>query len=240
MRVLLVEPDPDYVAVISSLIKRRNWEIVTAVGAEEAAEQARQGSYSLAMVAATVLSADGTSAVSTLRPLLRAPIIALVDARADPEADSVLEEGANYDLAKPFTPRHLRAAMKAALSCAETSVGVTALPERLAGNGHVLTLVRHEVQVDGRRVVLSPREYALFRILAGSPGRSFQRAELVSLAWGAETGRPSVRQVDVYVGYLRRKLEPEPKRPRFIVTERGVGYCWRWDAGWESAEAANA
>lgn len=237
MRLLLVEPDSDYVTMVNGLLRKHGWEVETAAAPAEAVERTANGAHDLLIVDADAGAVEGIPLITRLRSLTQAPIVALVNAANAAEGVSAIEQGANYDLAKPFSPRQLQAAIVAV--CSNTAaVAGGALPERFGANGHLVTLVRHEVQVDGRRVVLSPREYALFSTLAAHPGRSFSRDELVTLSWGSESGRPSPRQVDVYVGYLRRKLEPDPKHPRFILTDRGAGYRWRWDEEWEHAEEA--
>src|SRR5262245_33871518 len=225
MNLLLVEQDSDYVDLIGALLMKRGWAIEAVSNGEVALTRAREDSFTLVMLDALMRSGNGKSLTADIRAATSAPIVVLIPSDRPNLGVSLIEDGANYDLTKPFTPRRLRAALRAVVQPAEAPPTPVALPEQIVVNGLTIGLVRHEVTVGERKVNLSPREFAVFHVLLASPGHTFTRRELADLAWGFDPTR-SPRLIDVYVGYLRRKIEPDLKHPRFILTARGAGYLW--------------
>jgi two-component system phosphate regulon response regulator PhoB len=146
------------------------------------------------------------------------PIIILT-ARGE-ELDRVvgLELGADDYVTKPFSPRELVARVRAVLR----RMRPAAPAERVSAAGIAIDLGRHRVEVDGRAIMLAPREFALLQTLVGSPGRVFSREQLLTRAWGyARADEIESRTVDVHIRRLRAKLGAAGDR---IVTIKGVGY----------------
>ena len=145
MRVLLVEPDADYVEVIRALLSRRGWETVVARSGEQAIEKAKEGNFALAIVDSVASQADGTTVIEALHKTLGLTVIGLVDQHAESEAEILIDHGASYDLCKPFTPAQLRAALKAVLQSSAAPRPAAAPPGQITGVGPSISVIRHEV-----------------------------------------------------------------------------------------------
>jgi DNA-binding response OmpR family regulator len=156
----------------------------------------------------------------------------LVLTARDSEVDKVvgLELGADDYITKPFSMPELMARVKAHLRRAEllTTEGVEAgLPTQREGmvRGDLeLIPAQHEVRLRGEPLNLKPKEYQLLLLLATNPGIVFTRDILLDRVWGIDYDGESGRTVDVHVNWLRKKIELDPARPRYIQTVRGAGY----------------
>jgi len=130
--------------------------------------------------------------------------------------------GADDYVVKPFSPRELMARVKAVLRRA-----LRPNPGRKARLSHadvILDLDKRELRVAGRPVALTPHEYAILKALMSAPGRIFTRDELISHIYPKAEAMVIDRVVDVHIGKLRQKIEPDPSVPARILTVRGVGY----------------
>jgi len=139
----------------------------------------------------------------------------------DEDTDKIvgLELGADDYVTKPFNPRELVARVRAVLRRAESPVE----KRTIVFGDLTVDLDKHEVRLAGRRVELTPTEFELLGVLAEAPGRVYSRMQLLDKVQGyAYDGYE--RTIDSHIKNLRRKLEPDPDRPRYVVTVRGVGY----------------
>jgi two-component system KDP operon response regulator KdpE len=164
---------------------------------------------------------DGLQVLRRLREWSAVPVIVL-SARGQ-EADKVaaLDAGADDYVSKPFGPGELLARVRVALRHA-ASLREDAAPTFTVGELH-LDLARRQVTVGGKEVHLTPIEYRLLTVLARHAGKVLTHRQLLPEVWGpAHT--TEAHYLRVYMAQLRRKLEPEPARPRYLLTEPGVGY----------------
>ena len=176
---------------------------------------------------------DGLDLARDFRTWSKIPII-VISARGK-EADKVqaLDLGADDYLTKPFSSGELLALVRVALRLADTAGGaqesvVTLGPLRM-------DFVNREVTVDGRLVHLSPNEYGLLAVLVRNAGKVLTQRQLLEEVWGGVPGaQPGYLRV--YVASLRRKLEPDPARPRILFTEPGVGYRLKTELGGRSGK----
>jgi DNA-binding response OmpR family regulator len=168
---------------------------------------------------------DGLDVARTLRRESSVPIIMLT--ARDDELDRVLglEIGADDYVTKPFSPRELVARIRAILRRVdrETEPG-----DRIEASGVSIDIARMRVEVEGRTVELTPTEFQLLVALARQPGRIFTRSQLLDAIHGIAF-ESYERAVDAHVKNLRRKLEPDPSRPRYVQTVYGVGYRFAED-----------
>ncbi|HAJ06328.1 MAG TPA: DNA-binding response regulator, partial [Chloroflexi bacterium] len=165
---------------------------------------------------------DGFETLSMLRENSNVPVIMLT-ARGD-EDDRVrgLELGADDYVTKPFSPRELVSRVRAVLRRIEPPEGAGGQPiqvdERL-----LIDFDRHEIFVDGELVKLRPTEYRLLYHLVQNAGWVVSHDQLLAKVWGYEY-QSETHYLRLYVNYLREKLENDPRYPKYILTERGVGY----------------
>jgi DNA-binding response OmpR family regulator len=142
------------------------------------------------------------------------------------EVDRVagLTLGADDYVAKPFSPRELMARVQAVLRRTAAAPAAGQRPTPLVHQDIALDLENRRLRVRGAAVALTPHEYALLEALMSAPGRTFTRDELLDRLYPRGEAVVIERVVDVHIGKLRQKIEPAPAQPRYILTERGIGY----------------
>jgi DNA-binding response OmpR family regulator len=146
----------------------------------------------------------------------------MVTARDDETSVVVgLEVGADDYVTKPFSPRQLVSRVRAHLRRRRLD---SRHPERkLEFPGLTIDLIRREVLADGRSVELTSREFEVLALLASHPGRVYHREQIMAHLWGGDF-YGEARAADVHVQHIRKKIEPDPKNPRYLQTVRGIGY----------------
>jgi len=221
-RVLLVEDDPDLRLTLSHRFDSEGYRMETATNGEEGLARAAGETFDIVILDVMLPGRGGFDICRELRQRgVRTPVL-MLSARAD-VVDRVvgLKLGADDYLTKPFEMAEL-------LARVEARVRVPARHDRSHpasyrfGNVHA-DFEKSEVRVGGRPIALSAKEILLLRYLIGHAGVSVSRDELLKEVWGYEA-MPLTRTVDVHVAWLRRKVEPLPRHPRFILTVHGRGY----------------
>jgi two-component system KDP operon response regulator KdpE len=217
-RVLVVDDEPQILRALRTSLRGAGYE-VQAVETAEAALTALAVDPPDAVILDLVLpDGRGTDVTRELRTWSNLPVIILSVVGEEREKVAALDAGADDYVTKPFGIDELLARLRAALRRREPS----AEPVVEVGALRV-DLDKKSVHVDGRLVQLTPHEYALLAALARSPGKLMTHSALLREVWGRAYGDES-HYLHVYVSQLRRKLEPDPARPRYILTEPGAGY----------------
>jgi DNA-binding response OmpR family regulator len=221
--ILIVEDEPDIALGLQLDLQDEGYAVEVAGDGLVASRRAREGSWDLILLDVMLPHRDGFEVCRDLRRAGIATPVLMLTARAQ-EADKVmgLDLGADDYLTKPFSPRELRARIRALLRRA--SPGEPALHR--VGDCEV-DLARAELRRNGIRTDLTAIELKMLQLFLQSGGRVLSRTQVVDAVWG-----PGVfvtdRVVDTHVVKLRRKVEADPARPRHIVSVRGLGY--RFDA----------
>jgi two-component system, OmpR family, alkaline phosphatase synthesis response regulator PhoP len=218
--VLVVDDEPKIVEVVGDYLRGAGFSVTTAADGEGAVAWARARPPDLVVLDLGLPGLDGLDVARELRSASPVPIIMLT-ARGE-ESDRVLglELGADDYLVKPFSPRELLARVRAVLRRTE---GPQAERERFVVGDVTVDTGRRQVTVGNRMVELTATEFDLLVELAGQPGRVFTRAQLLGSIHGVVV-ESYERAVDAHIKNLRRKLEPDPHRPRYLLTVHGVGY----------------
>ena len=218
-RILVVEDEMSIARTLRDYLEVAGYDVTVVGDGGAAIASARGERPDLVVLDLGLPSVDGLDVARELRKGSTVPIV-MVTARGE-ETDRIvgLELGADDYLVKPFSPKELVARVRAVL---RRTAGTGAV-EVLRAAGVEVDLVRMRVRVGDAPVELTPTEFQLLATLVREPGRVFTRAQLQDAIHGG--GADVVdRAIDAHVKNLRRKLEPEPGRPRYVLTVHGVGY----------------
>ena len=219
--VLVVDDEPRIVQLVRDYLEHAGFTVITAPDGPAALRSARTGHPDLIVLDLALPGMDGLDVARSLRRESAVPIIMLT-ARAD-ESDKLvgLELGADDYLTKPFSPKELVARVRAVLRRGQGTAQETDIIR--VGGDVVLDVPRMEVTIAGRRVDLTHTEFLLVAALARQPGRIFTRGQLLTAVRGVAF-ESYERAIDAHIKNIRRKIEADPREPRYILTAYGVGY----------------
>jgi DNA-binding response OmpR family regulator len=218
--ILVVDDDKKIVDLVSLYLKRDGYGVLAAYDGQEALDLARRKQPDLIVLDLLLPELDGTDVCRLLRAESRVPIVMLTARSTDDDKLLGLDIGADDYITKPFNPRELVARVRAVL---RRTTPEEAPADDVQFGDLTISFVRHEVFASGRTVNLTPTEVRLLETLVKEPGRAFSRADLLDRAFGYDYDGVE-RTVDVHIMNLRRKIEPEPGRPRYVATVPGLGY----------------
>ena len=221
-RVLVVDDEPQILRALRINLRVRDYEVHVASTGAEAREVAGRYPPDLVILDLGLPDLDGVEVIQGLRGWTKAPIIVL-SGRAD-SVDKVeaLDAGADDYVTKPFGVEELMARMRAA-------VRRTGTPEdlpRIWFGDLVIDLAAKRVVRQGEDVRLTPTEWHLLEVLLRNPGKLLSRNQLLTEVWGPGYAE-ATGNLRLYMAQLRRKLEPDPARPRWLITEPGMGYRYQ-------------
>jgi DNA-binding response OmpR family regulator len=219
-RVLVVDDEPKIVEVVGDYLRSAGFSVTTAADGERAVALARARPPDLVVLDLGLPGLDGLDVARDLRRTSPVPIIMLTARREETDRVLGLELGADDYLVKPFSPRELLARVRAVLRRTE---GPSTERERFVVGDLVVDTGRRQVTVGDREIELTATEFDLLVELARQPGRVFTRAQLLDAIHGVAV-ESYERTVDAHIKNIRRKLEPDPHRPRYLLTVHGVGY----------------
>ena len=218
--VLVVEDEMEIARLVRDYLRHAGFEVIVVGDGESALASTRAAKPDLVVLDLGLPRRDGMDVAREVRRWSNVPIVMLT-ARGE-ETDRIvgLELGADDYLVKPFSPRELVARVRAVLR--RSRLAVQGAEVLRAGDVQIDT-GRMEVTVAGRRVDLTPTEFQLLTTLVAQPGRVFTRGQLLDAVHGVAI-ESYERAIDAHVKNIRRKLEPTPGAPRYILTVHGVGY----------------
>ncbi|HEV2218865.1 MAG TPA: response regulator transcription factor [Candidatus Dormibacteraeota bacterium] len=219
--ILVVDDEPRIVQIVRDYLQHGGFAVLVASDGPTALRTARTGRPDLVVLDLGLPGRDGLDVARALRRDGDVPIIMLT-ARSE-ESDKLvgLELGADDYLTKPFSPKELVARVRTVLRRAEGSKRQSELIR--VGTDVSLDVPRMEARFGGRRVDLTKTEFQLLAALAREPGRVFTRAQLLDAVRGVAF-ESYERAIDAHVKNIRRKIEADPRSPRYLLTVFGVGY----------------
>ncbi len=218
-RILVVEDETKTAAVVTRYLEGAGFDVEAVSEGHEGLRKASSGAFELVVLDRMLPGLDGRTICRRLREGSRLPIVMLTAKASEDDRIGGLELGADDYVTKPFSPRELVARVRAVLR----RVGPDAVEPRRSWRGVTVDLERAEARREGEELALTVTEMRLLWTLLGAPGRVFSRDELMDRALGPEFDG-SERTVDAHVRNLRRKLEPQRGRPRYLLTVFGRGY----------------
>jgi two-component system, OmpR family, KDP operon response regulator KdpE len=234
-RILVVDDEPEIRRALRANLAGHGFEVTVVAGGGEALAEAARARPDLVLLDLGLPDLPGLEVVARLRAGgLEAPIIILSVQEEEEQKVRALDEGADDYLTKPFGMNELLARIRAALRRAG---GSSRAGQAVLELGDLqINLERRLVSVRGEAVHLTPKEYEMLRYLAANAGKLITHRTLLRAVWGAEY-EDARQYLHVFVAQLRRKLEPDPAQPRYLLTEPGVGYRFA-GGGEESGRAA--
>lgn len=219
-KILLIEDDVGLAEFIQFQLQREPYEVLIAHRGEDGLRQAYQWQPNLILLDIMMPEMDGWAVCQRLREISDVPIIFTTALGAERDVVRGLEMGADDYLIKPFGPKELLARIQAVLRRHEQN-----RPKgRPYLNGDLFVdLEQREVRLRGQAVALTPIEFKLLACLIQNEDKVVSHAHLLGQVWGSAYEKER-QYLKLYIWYLRQKLEDNPRRPQYILTERGVGY----------------
>jgi two-component system KDP operon response regulator KdpE len=217
-RVLVVDDEPQILRALGTTLRGAGYEVETAATAETALAVAAASPPEAVILDLVLPDGSGTDVCRELRTWSEAPVIILSAVGEEREKIAALDAGADDYVTKPFGVDELLARLRAVLRrSAPTSEPVIEVGEL------TIDVANRAVTRGGERLRLSPHEFDLLRVLAQNRGKLLTHRMLLREVWGPAY-QAEAHYLHVYVSHLRRKIEPDPSKPRYVLTEPGAGY----------------
>jgi DNA-binding response OmpR family regulator len=220
--ILVVDDEPRMRRFMRMNLDLEGYRVIEAENGLEAVNRVRDDLPDLVLMDVMMPEMDGFEALRLIRETSNVPVIMLTVKGEEDDRVRGLELGADDYVTKPFSPRELASRIKAVLRRAETPTpaegSIIKVDDRLQ-----IDFNRRQVMVDGKEVKLRPTEYRLLYHLVNNAGWTLPHETLLAKVWGHEY-RDETHYLRLYITYLRQKIEEDPAHPKYILTERGLGY----------------
>lgn len=220
-RILVVDDEPQIRRVLRATLTSKGYEVVDARTGEEALEALRDSRFNLVLLDINMPGIGGLETCREIRASSEVSIIMLTVHDAENDKVAALDAGADDYVTKPFSTPELLARIRAALR-RQPNAGEGA-PESIVIEEVEIKLATRRVVVQGRESRLTPKEFDLLQYLLANPNVALPHARLLQAVWGPDYG-DQVEYLRVFVNQLRKKIEPDPAHPKFLLTEPWVGY----------------
>jgi two-component system KDP operon response regulator KdpE len=221
-RILVVDDEERMVRFIRLNLEHDGFRVVEAYNGTQAIDKVRNSLPDLILLDVMMPDIDGFEVLNIIREVSSVPVIMLTAKSEEDDRVRGLELGADDYITKPFSPRELVSRVRAVLRRTESASGAVhgliEVDDRLK-----LDFDRREIWVEDKLVKLRPTEYRLLYHLVQNAGWVISHDQLLAKVWGYEY-RDEPHYVRLYINYLRKKLEEDPSNPKYILTERGIGY----------------
>jgi len=221
-RVLVVDDEPQITRVLKTVLSSQGYQVRTAAEGESALTNFKEWSPELVITDLYMPHMDGVELCRRIREVSTVPIIVLSVKGEERSKVEALDSGADDYVTKPFGIDELMARVRAALRRSGGAAGAQELASFDAGDFRI-DMDARRVHTHGREVRLTPKEFDLFVYMARHPNRVLTHAALLEAVWG-QASQEQPEYLRVFMGQLRKTLEPDPSNPRYLVTEPWVGY----------------
>ncbi len=225
-KVLVVDDEKLIVKGIRFSLEQDDMTVDTAYDGEEAVEKAREGNYDIILLDLMLPKLDGLSACQQIREFSDVPIVMLTAKGEDMDKIMGLEYGADDYITKPFNILEVKARIKAIMRRTQNRAPQEQQGRIIEVGDLVLDCDARRVQVAGKEVNLTAKEFDVLDLLVMNPNKVYSRENLLNLVWGYEYPG-DVRTVDVHIRRLREKIEENPSDPKYVHTKWGVGYYFK-------------
>ena len=220
-RILVVDDDPQIRRAMRATLTARGYEVGDARTGEEALDQLRSETYDLVLLDVNMPGMGGMETCRLMRPGSDIAIIMLTVSKAEKDNVDALDAGADDYVTKPFSTPELLARIRATLRRVPLAPGA-GLPQ-LRLDDVEIDFESRQATVRGRTVRLTPKEFELLSYLVARPNKTVAHRELLQAVWGPDYG-DELEYLRVFINRLRKKIEPNPAKPRFLITDAWAGY----------------
>lgn len=221
-RILVVDDDPQIRRAMRTTLAGRGYQVSDARTGEEGLEQMRAGTYDLVLLDLNMPGMGGIETCRQIRAASDVAIVMLTVSNAEKDKVEALDAGADDYITKPFSTPELLARIRATLRRLPQAPGQADLGP-LSDRGVNLDLPSRQVNVRGRISRLTAKEFDLLSYLLARPNKTIAHRELLQAVWGPDYG-DELEYLRVFVNRLRKKIEPDPSKPQFLVTDAWAGY----------------
>lgn len=222
-QILLVDDELSLQKAMAPLLRSCGYGVTLAGTGREALDYFHRERPDLLILDLGLPDINGIEVCKRIRELADTPIVVLSARGGEKDKVAALDQGADDYITKPFGPEELMARIRAALR--RSLGGETVLHGRLTRGVLTIDFDRHRVQRDSEEIRLTPKEFELLALLVSNAGRVLTHRRILRSIWGAGA-MDQPEHLRVLIGQLRKKIEPDPARPRYLLTEPWVGYCF--------------
>lgn len=220
--VLVVDDEPRIIRFVSINLELEGFRVLEAHDGLEAVQQVREKMPDIVLLDVTMPELDGFETLGMIRDFSSVPVLMLTVRNSEEDKVRGLDAGADDYITKPFSPKELisrvRAVLRRTYPLATSEPSLLEIDDRLSVDFNTGGVI-----VEGERMKLRPTEFRLLRHLLKSAGRTIPYGTLLSKVWGYEY-KDTISYLRLYINYLRKRIEPDLTHPRYIFTERGLGY----------------
>ena len=224
--ILVVDDEPRMIEFIRMNLEFEGYRVTSAASGYEALRKLAEEIPDLVLLDIMMPEMDGFEVLKGMRETSKVPVIILSVKGEEWDRVRGLDLGADDYITKPFSSRELLSRIKAVLRRVEMEPPAPKAGQIVVDENLTIDFDRRRVMVGGREVALRPTEYRLLYHLVSNAGRVLSHRSLLAKVWGHEY-RDEDHYVRLYVTYLRQKIEDDPKRPKYILNERGIGYRFK-------------
>lgn len=218
LKVLIVDDEPQIRRLIKVSLEGHGFRVIEAANGKAGIDQVLGSKPDIILLDLGLPDIDGKEVIRTVREWSTIPIIILSARDQETEKVEALDIGANDYITKPFGVGELMARIRV---CLRSMVGGSDESQLHCGD-LVIDLAKHQVTLSGNEIKLTPTQYDLLKVLAQNAGKVLTHRQLLKKVWGTESD--DTQYIRVYIGQLRRKIEADPSRPKYLITESGIGY----------------
>jgi len=220
-KILIVDDEPQIRRVLKVILAGERYEVVEARSGESALLRLREFLPELVLLDINMPGMGGLETCRTIREASEVPIIVLTVRSSEEDTVNALDAGADDYVTKPFGKKELLARIRAALR--RNPAAATGSPHSFATVGLEIDFDARRVRSGGKTVRLTPKEFDLLRYLVSNAGKPVPHRELLQAVWGPDYG-DQTDYLRVFITHLRKKIEANPAKPQFILTEPWIGY----------------
>ncbi|MGH2771554.1 MAG: response regulator [Actinomycetota bacterium] len=225
IRVLLVDDEPQIIRALRTSLEVRDYDVVSTGTGKEAVRLVADSEPDIVVLDLGLPDMEGSEVLTKIRSFSSVPVVVLTIREEQEEKVAILESGADDYVTKPFGMEELVARMRAVMRRATADEDAKSV---LTFGEFEVDLSRRLVRRNGLAVHVTPKEYGILEALVTNPGKLLTHRWLLNRVWGPGYDA-EVEYLRVFVAGLRKKLEADPSRPRWILTDPGVGYRWAPD-----------